>query len=103
MLVLIQIDWQLQKAAPDLNFEMQERVLMEIRLSGDKADYSGWAYGLDVEAKNLFLDTIIELNIKEKGLSMEDITGRNIERICDKVCIMKQERGILFGEKDFIG
>ncbi|HWT76091.1 MAG TPA: ABC transporter ATP-binding protein [Mobilitalea sp.] len=55
--------------------------------------------GLDVEARNQVLDTVLELKKKGAGIIYAGHYMEEMERICDKICVIDQGRCILFGNK----
>jgi ABC-2 type transport system ATP-binding protein len=56
--------------------------------------------GLDVDGRNEILRTVLELKKQGAGIIYAGHYMEEMERICDKLCVMDRGRCILFGEKD---
>ena len=56
--------------------------------------------GLDVEARNQILETVIELKKQGAGIIYAGHYMEEIEKICDKICMIDRGKCVLFGEKD---
>jgi len=56
--------------------------------------------GLDVEARNQILDTMKELKNQGVGIICAGHYMEEMERICDKICVMDQGKCILYGVKN---
>lgn len=54
--------------------------------------------GLDVEARNAILDTVLELKNKGAGIIYAGHYLEEMERICDKICVIEQGKCILYGK-----
>lgn len=55
--------------------------------------------GLDVEARNTVLDTVLELKQKGTAIIYAGHYMEEMERICDKICILDHGKCVLFGDK----
>lgn len=55
--------------------------------------------GLDVEARNQILESVLQLKNKGAGVIYAGHYLEEMERICDKICIIDKGRCILFGDK----
>lgn len=55
--------------------------------------------GLDVESRNQVLDTVLELRTHGAGIIYTGHYMEEMERICDKICILDKGKCILFGDK----
>ena len=53
--------------------------------------------GLDVEARNTILDTVLELKRKGAAIIYAGHYLEEMERICDTLCILEQGKSILYG------
>jgi len=56
--------------------------------------------GLDVDGRNEIVRTVLELKKQGAGIIYAGHYMEELERICDKLCVMDRGRCILFGEKD---
>ena len=56
--------------------------------------------GLDVEARNQILETVIELKKQGAGIIYTGHYMEEMEKICDKICMIDRGKCVLFGEKD---
>lgn len=54
--------------------------------------------GLDVKARNQILDTVIELKNQGAGIIYAGHYMEEMERICDKICVIENGRCILYGK-----
>lgn len=56
--------------------------------------------GLDVEARNQVLATVMELKKLGTGIIYAGHYMEEMEKICDTICVMNQGKCVLFGEKE---
>jgi ABC-2 type transport system ATP-binding protein len=56
--------------------------------------------GLDVDARNLILDTVVALKNQGAGIIYAGHYMEEMERICDKICIIDRGKCVLFGRRD---
>jgi ABC-2 type transport system ATP-binding protein len=56
--------------------------------------------GLDVEARNLILDTVIRLKKDGAGIIYAGHYMEEMEKICDRICLIDRGKCVLFGEKE---
>ena len=56
--------------------------------------------GLDVEARNQILETVIELKKQGAGIIYAGHYMEEMEKICDKICMIDRGKCVLFDEKD---
>ncbi|MDF2942909.1 MAG: transporter related [Herbinix sp.] len=56
--------------------------------------------GLDVEARNQILETVLELSKYGAGIIYAGHYLEEMEKICDKICMINRGKCVLFGEKD---
>lgn len=60
--------------------------------------------GLDVEARNQILDTVLQLKNRGAGIIYAGHYMDEMERICDKICVIENGQCRLFGNiKDLLG
>jgi len=55
--------------------------------------------GLDVESRNQVLDTVLKLKEKGAGIIYAGHYMEELEKICDKICVIDRGKCILFGDK----
>lgn len=56
--------------------------------------------GLDVESRNQILETVIDLKKRGAAVIYSGHYMEEVEKICDKICIIDRGKCILFGSKD---
>jgi ABC-2 type transport system ATP-binding protein len=56
--------------------------------------------GLDVEARNQILDTVIRLKKDGAGIIYAGHYMEEMEKICDRICLIDRGKCVLFGEKE---
>jgi ABC-2 type transport system ATP-binding protein len=56
--------------------------------------------GLDVEARNQILNTVIELKRDGAGIIYAGHYMEEMEKICDKICMIDRGKCVLFGKKE---
>jgi ABC-2 type transport system ATP-binding protein len=56
--------------------------------------------GLDVESRNQILETVNELKKQGAGIIYAGHYMEEMEKICDKICMIDRGKCVLFGEKD---
>jgi ABC-2 type transport system ATP-binding protein len=56
--------------------------------------------GLDVESRNQILDTVLELKKRGASIIYAGHYMEEMERICDKICMIDKGKCVLFGKKE---
>jgi ABC-2 type transport system ATP-binding protein len=56
--------------------------------------------GLDIESRNMILEAVLELKKLGTSVIYAGHYLEEMERICDKFCIIDQGKCIIFGEKE---